>query len=94
MTTQEYVKKEAELITESALPGNMETESGMIAKTWYMSGAYNGLSAGIELAKAFALWIDDTGFTYNAKKEGWVGMDEPCTTSELFEIFLNESNEK
>ncbi len=88
MTTQEYVKKEAELITESALPGNMETESGMIAKTWYMSGAYNGLSAGIELLFKFDEWRDKNEFFVCTRDQ------KSHSLKELFEIFLNESNEK
>ena len=95
MTTQEYVKKKAERLTELAIPGIMESETGMIAKQEYKNGVYNGLSAGIELAKAFAEWAD---MDYTQADNGWVLMWEDevnrYTTSELFEIFLNERNEK
>ena len=80
MTTQEYVKKEAEAK----------------CNNWLGIGAYeDGLSAGIELAKAFAEWAD---MDYTQADTGWVLMWEDevnrYTTSELFEIFLNERNEK
>lgn len=97
MTTQEYVKKEADNLTEIAIPGTMESETGMIAKQEYKNGAYHGLSAGIELAKEFAEWIEDNGFI-KLNNGSWT---EPMgfiikakTTSELFEIFLTERNEK
>ncbi len=88
MTTQEYVKKEAEKFI------NKYDNSYRYAHGYSM-----GLSAGIELAKAFAEWVDDTGFVYNSLKSEWDrimidGDIETSTTSELFEIFLTEKRAK
>ena len=90
MKTQEYVKKEAEAK----------------CNNWLGIGAYeDGLSAGIELARAFAEWGQRMKYKQSGGKKGngeWYrqsagyGGGEPhfYTTSELFEIFLTERNEK
>ena len=98
MTTQEYVKKEADNLTEIAIPGTMESETGMIAKQEYKNGAYHGLSVGIELAKDFQPWVDRGYIKVRDKymlKYGRIeDIESYKTTSELFEIFLTERNEK
>jgi hypothetical protein len=56
-----------------------------------------GLSAGIELAKEWLDWAVNNGFIKDAENNRWVktsGLFESVTTSELFEIFLTERNEK
>lgn len=80
MTTQEYVKKEAEAK----------------CNNWLGIGAYeDGLSTGIELAKAFGEWVDSKMWRLHKSKWFQFGKhDRTLTTSELFEIFLTERNEK
>jgi len=82
MTTQEYVKKEAE-----KLKFNLN-------KRFYA----DGLSAGIELAKEFHKWSDYNKWErYEVNGDTWYKFSNTprvITTSELFEIFLTERNEK
>jgi len=84
MTTQEFVKKEAKIYW--AISETKDPEENFA----------DGLSAGIELAMAFAEWVDGKFFM---AKNGWTDVYEvpnpsEHTTSELFEIFLTERNEK
>jgi len=87
MTTQEYIQKEAKKIVTKYEPVML------LPETW----VEQGLSAGIELAKAFAEWVSirasilsGSEWEYHESKRNYVEK----TTSELFEIFLTERNEK
>ena len=85
MTTQEYIQKEAEKQYGSTV--GFRTE-----------GFQQGLSVGIKRAKEFHKWSDDNGWErYEVGGDTWYkfnGTEDIKTTSELFEIFLTERNEK
>ena len=84
MTTQEYVKKEADARYGLA---------GYSAKLHFE----NGLFAGIELAKEFHKWSDYNKWErYEVNGDTWYKFSNTprvITTSELFEIFLTKRNE-
>ena len=98
MTIQEYIQKESKKRYKKTLArdtfSNMANKMVMHNRKIYS----DGLSAGIELAKSFAEWCipnmttTDDGY-YECYKDG--KHFKFCKTmSELFEIFLNERNEK
>ena len=81
MTTQEYIQKEADAYYKNPREGHHFAD---------------GLFSGIELAKEFTEWVDAR---CTMMDKGWVELEEVLdpsyfTTSELFEIFLTERNEK
>lgn len=82
MTTQEFVKKEAELAANQMFPMGNEHETKMIARQEYRNGMAYGLTKGLEIAVAYRDWTDAWKVDYREQTTH--------TTSELLTIFLTE----